>query len=157
MNGDHPISPARPEGPAKTPQAQKGAHATPTTAQPTAPTQNPQNHASDNSTAVKSPCFVHSHLDKGASLTQWLQAKNKTHAGDVGVAKNLMPHEHHHHSPTDSSTTAYSNYILDSPSDDEAEGGGSLTKQLAETAVGVREMSKQLGACLDHSVHCNSS
>ena len=33
-----------------------------------------------------------------------------------------------------------------SPSDlDDAEDGGSLTRQLAETATGVREMSKQLG------------
>lgn len=31
--------------------------------------------------------------------------------------------------------------------DDDEETAGSVTKQLAETAVGVREMSKQLGEC----------
>ena len=31
--------------------------------------------------------------------------------------------------------------------DDDEDGVGSLTRQLAETAVGVREMSKQLGKC----------
>jgi NAD+ kinase len=33
-------------------------------------------------------------------------------------------------------------------SEDDESYGGSLTEQLAETAVGVREMSKQLGECL---------
>jgi NAD+ kinase len=32
--------------------------------------------------------------------------------------------------------------------EDDEDYGGSLTEQLAETAVGVREMSKQLGQCL---------
>jgi hypothetical protein len=62
----------------------------------------------------------------------------------VGVARILDPHRlggsqydptHPYGSATDSDL---------SPSDEEDEGN-SLTKQLAETAVGVRELSKQLG------------
>ncbi len=41
--------------------------------------------------------------------------------------------------------------ILDGDLIDEREEGGSLTRQLAETAQGVREMSKQLGVYSLHS------
>ncbi len=37
--------------------------------------------------------------------------------------------------------------------DEEMETAGSLTKQLAETAVGVREMSKQLGTSAQFDLH----
>lgn len=49
--------------------------------------------------------------------------------------------------PTSSNTPDHRQKICaPSPSDlDDAEDGGSLTRQLAETATGVREMSKQLG------------
>lgn len=84
---------------------------------------------------VDSPCFVHSQLDKDASLTEWL--RNKPHAivarnGEVDVARSLqVPGGLLYPTP---------------PSESEEEGfGESLTKQLAETAVSVREMSKQLG------------
>ncbi|KAG6866613.1 hypothetical protein C0991_000723 [Blastosporella zonata] len=94
-----------------------------------------------------SPCFVHSHLDKGASLTEWL--RNKQHAlavkGDVGVARSLQ-------SPVGPlSPMAPSVMSATFESDDEEGFGESLTKQLAETAVGVREMSKQLGRARVHS------
>lgn len=94
---------------------------------------------------MDSPCFVHSNLDKGASLTDWLRNKqNGIGGGDVGVAKSLQsPHPHHHeyhHEPAYSPTSS----VLESNDEDEG-SGGNLTKQLAETAVSVREMSKQLG------------
>jgi NAD+ kinase len=93
----------------------------------------PQNHIPHNS-----PCFVHSHLDKGTLLADWL--RNKHHvvdSGEVGVAKSLQR-------LTSPNRPDFSSY-------DEDEFVGSLTKQLADTAVGVREMSKQLGAFLPHS------
>jgi NAD+ kinase len=85
---------------------------------------------------LKSPCFVHSQLEKGASLAEWLK---KTHlSGPVTVAKSLG-----------NATSVTSNPPADSPTlidDDDEEGfGNSLTRQLAETAVSVREMSKALG------------
>lgn len=46
-----------------------------------------------------------------------------------------------------SSSTADS-VMSSTDNEDDEDYGGSLTEQLAETAVGVREMSKQLGQCL---------
>ena len=50
-------------------------------------------------------------------------------------------------SHTSSPTSTNSLGFMPSPSDldDDEDGVGSLTRQLAATAVGVREMSKQLG------------
>lgn len=99
---------------------------------------------------VNSPCFVHSHLDKGASLTDWL--RNKQHAmngSDLGVAKSLQHQTgpNLQHRDTDPAYSARTSTVDSDGDDDRTEDGfaGSLTKQLAETAVGVREMSKQLG------------
>jgi NAD+ kinase len=93
--------------------------------------------------SAKSPCFVHSHLDKGASLQDWLAKDNEVLGSEVGVAKALQPHhrpQHHVELPCpDGSSHALSE------NDDSDTYGGNLTKQLAETAAGVREMSKQLG------------
>lgn len=96
--------------------------------------------------SAKSPCFVHSHLDKGASLQDWLEVHakdNEVPGSDVGVAKALQQYHrppHHVELPCpDGGSHALSE------NDDSDTYGGSLTKQLAETAVGVREMSKQLG------------
>jgi len=96
--------------------------------------------------SAKSPCFVHSHLDKGALLQHWFRTKdNETLAAGVGVAKSLKQHR-----PQQSvelpCPEGGSHSLLGE--DEEDEYGGSLTKQLAETAVGVREMSKQLGECM---------
>jgi NAD+ kinase len=98
--------------------------------------------------SAKSPCFVHSHLDKGASLQDWLEVHakdNEVPGSDVGVAKALQQYHrppHHVELPCpDGGSHALSE------NDDSDTYGGSLTKQLAETAVGVREMSKQLGEC----------
>lgn len=90
---------------------------------------------------LDSPCFVHSQLDKGASLTDWLRNRQSNavlndNSIEVGVSRSLQ----------DSSPTSdLSSGSLMSSLDDDDGFGGNLTKQLAETAVGVREMSKQLG------------
>ncbi|KAF8557981.1 ATP-NAD kinase [Imleria badia] len=101
----------------------------------------------------KSPCFVHSHLDKGASLQDWLHAKESEVLGThVGVARSLQQTQRQRHRDNqtvsipvefprrDGATT----HILSGYEDDDPHSR-SLTRQLAETAVGVREMSKQLG------------
>lgn len=101
-------------------------------------------HMGHNPKADISPCFVHSQLDKGAQLTDWLKNK-QTVVGDVGVAKSLQGVA----SP-DPSTTTFSPHTSGFGSENESEDDESvvnLTKRLAETAVGVREMSKQLGVC----------
>lgn len=94
---------------------------------------------------MESPCFVHSHLDKGASLTDWLYNKQPllTHDTDVGVAKSLQRTNAREILSKGSITPDSS--IIENDVDDEDGFSESLTKQLAETAVGVREMSKQLG------------
>jgi NAD+ kinase len=105
-----------------------------------------------NSPPINSPCFVHSHLDKGASLTDWLRTRtgaSQPIADDLGVARSLQ----HSTAPKPYIPHGYPSLIetkadqaVNGESDaEEDEFVGSLTKQLAETAVGVREMSKQLG------------
>lgn len=131
-----------------------------------------------------SPCFVHSLLDQGASLRNFLElnhipspgyAKSTHSSGSstsdsgrgtslhseplserslsnsgavpvgggpaVGVARILDPRGSHHGSAHSYGEVTDSDL---SPSEGEDEGN-SLTRQLAETAVGVRELSKQLG------------
>ncbi|KAG8966287.1 hypothetical protein FRC03_012188, partial [Tulasnella sp. 419] len=98
-----------------------------------------------------SPCFVHSHLDKGASLADWLKmVGNKP---QVSQAKDSQQPPHplarqHSISSISSSPSDTHSFSLDTSLtdyEDEEDGIGSLTHQLAATAVGVREMSKQLG------------
>ncbi|TFK25497.1 ATP-NAD kinase [Coprinopsis marcescibilis] len=103
---------------------------------------------------LRSPCFVHSHLDKGGDLSNLLKAKPGLAGGDLEVAKSLQhisgdghvhfqnPNGHHPLSPESAVSSLASGY----EEDDEDEYGGSLTTRLAETAVSVREMSKQLGS-----------
>jgi NAD+ kinase len=85
--------------------------------------------------ALKSPCFVHSQLEKGVSLTDWLR---HSQLNDRSGGMNLK-----------SGGSSISEF--DSPSttvndeEDDEQFNRSLTRQLAETAVGVREMSKALG------------
>lgn len=102
----------------------------------------------------RSPCFVHSHLDKGASLQDWLHAKESEALGtNVGVARSLQqPQQRQRHrddqarfTPVEFPRRDGPNHMLPGTEDDDFQSG-SLTRQLAETAVGVREMSKQLGA-----------
>ncbi|KAF7298278.1 NAD+ kinase [Mycena chlorophos] len=95
------------------------------------PTTNPINrhHHGLREQPMHSPCFVHSHLDKGVSLTDWLRLRqNESESSRSSVL---------------SSSSSATSSTIDSP--DEDDFSSSLTKQLADTAVGVREMSKQLG------------
>ncbi|KAI6044685.1 hypothetical protein EDC04DRAFT_2641625 [Pisolithus marmoratus] len=78
----------------------------------------------------RSPCFVHSHLDKGASLQDWLREREK---------------EVHHTKPRDRTLCADAAKTVITEIDEDEDHGGSLTRQLAETATGVRELSRQLG------------
>lgn len=117
---------------------------------------------------------MHSHLDKGASFSDWLKQGNGPSPPDVGVAPSLQsqspsggsssgssggqpqPNRHRRYRKLDNgkilplpyNEQPMSDYAVDNEIDFEEEyeeDGGSLTRQLAETAVGVREMSKQLG------------
>ena len=95
--------------------------------------------------AMTSPCFVHSHLDKGAHLTDWLNNRfYSTESNDVGVAKSLKRLSNSNQ-PGNLLSPRSTAYTSGNASDDDDEFVGSLTKHLADTAVGVREMSKQLG------------
>jgi NAD+ kinase len=119
-------------------------------------------HAPD-SEPMKSPCFVHSHLDKGASLSEWLRHKGQTAGGAAqhpGVTRNLhRTHDSRHHYQQEHDAEHGNGRGYATPSDsvitddinDEDEYGSSLTKQLAETAVGVRKMSRELGECSGRS------
>ncbi|KAF8520385.1 NAD+ kinase [Hysterangium stoloniferum] len=99
----------------------------------------------------KSPCFVHSLLDKGASFQDWLQQSSVSRSfGALGhdiSGNHLEPPKFPMPQPSsESPPSSMSSVDEDEETEtDEFEGVGSLTMQLAETAVGVREMSKQLG------------
>jgi NAD+ kinase len=80
-------------------------------------------------------------------LTDWLKNKQPFVDSSVGVARSLQ----HPASSSPLSTTLSpqtSAFETNNDSGDDDEFVGSLTKRLAETAVGVREMSKQLGMLL---------
>ncbi|KAG8911952.1 hypothetical protein FRC01_005384, partial [Tulasnella sp. 417] len=105
----------------------------------------------------KSPCFVHSLLDKGASLTDWLKTSNHGPSAHDEKTKNRDDSQRsvsrhgsstsYTGSPTPSESSHSLGFQTSSPTeyDEEEDGAASLTRQLAATAVGVREMSKQLG------------
>lgn len=115
---------------------------------------------------LKSPCFVHSLLDKGASLSDWFKTKEGM-VQHIGVARSLegaqptpvspksIHVQQHHKESTNEMGFSYPSSESSSPSEfeDEDDNTGSLTRQLAETAVGVREMSKQLGGWCSCSFH----
>jgi hypothetical protein len=81
----------------------------------------------------QSPYFVHSGLDRGVSLSDWLR-ENGTKNARTSEEMGLSPRSE----------------VFDDDEGEEVESVQSLTEQLAETAVGVREMSKQLGECQVH-------
>lgn len=83
---------------------------------------------------TKSPCFVHSHLDKGASLSDWLRSKQRPDQPALLNGNSISKPR----------PAQLSQDRLNDEAEEEEEHT-SLTAQLAETAVGVREMSKQLG------------
>ncbi|KAJ7128878.1 ATP-NAD kinase-like domain-containing protein [Mycena crocata] len=113
---------------------------TPTSSVPSAAPPHLQRHHVHQQ-AMHSPCFVHSHLDKGASLTDWLRTRQNGINDTLSSAGSRSSLSSAGYSL--SSSSSGTNSAIDSP--DEDDFSGSLTKQLAETAVGVREMSKQLG------------
>lgn len=105
---------------------------------------------------LHSPCFVHSHLDKGASLADWLRTRKSGldyhNPNANGINGTLSGPRDEVQPMTTSSGDLYGvQYPEPAPMEpvlgveDDEDYGGSLTRQLAETAVGVREMSKQLG------------
>lgn len=111
---------------------------TPTTSVPSTTVQHLQRqHAREQ--PMLSPCFVHSHLDKGVSLTDWLRTRQNNLNDGVSSGSSLSSAGY-----SLSSSSSGTGSTVDSPDEDE-DFSSSLTKQLAETAVGVREMSKQLG------------
>ncbi|KAG5221309.1 ATP-NAD kinase domain-containing protein [Salix suchowensis] len=96
---------------------------------------------------IASPCFIHSFLDKGGSLTDWLRHQQQRPDADVGVANGLqknrpIPHPQPNMQLKDLSPISSSSPTAFSHEDEEALASSSLTRQLAETAVGVREMSR---------------
>lgn len=100
---------------------------------------------------MRSPCFVHSQL-QGPSLTGWLKSKQQKITQEARIDGPPKAAENVNvvgQSYPDGSLTepAYENGYQHHEEEEE-ETAGSLTKQLAETAVGVREMSKQLGTLL---------
>ncbi|KAK0438687.1 uncharacterized protein EV420DRAFT_1736007 [Desarmillaria tabescens] len=121
---------------------------TPTSTAPSYSSMDTQSASSSNGIPhqpMHSPCFIHSHLDKGASLTEWLRNKQTALIPEVGVAYSLQRNGINGSSDSDHRISSSPSSVISSNNDEVDEYGASLTKQLAETAVGVREMSKQLG------------
>ncbi|KAJ7039242.1 ATP-NAD kinase-like domain-containing protein [Mycena alexandri] len=114
---------------------------TPTSSVPSAVLPQVQRHHAHQQ-PMHSPCFVHSHLDKGVSLTDWLRTRQNGGIDTLGSSGSRSSLSSTPYSGMSSSSSG-TNSTVDSP--DEEDFSSSLTKQLAETAVGVREMSKQLG------------
>ncbi len=87
---------------------------------------------------IASPCFVHSNLQK-ESLMGWLDSSSPNH-----THHELRSREEKHPYPDG---TVSDNSDISPYGDDEEDRAyaRSFTKELAETAVGVREMSKNLG------------
>lgn len=91
---------------------------------------------------LSSPCFVHSHLERGASFADWLRNRN---INDNPVHSNALDNKMVQSLQSPSPSTSDSSPINDSDDLDDDDNLGSLTRQLAQTAAGVREMSRQLG------------
>lgn len=101
----------------------------------------PRSHTYSQS-PTRSPCFVHSHLDKGASFSEWLNTSDGFPR--ISIAPALQPTSAHK-SPSRRYRKLDNEHVFDASDYEDDDGNGSLTIKLAETAVGVREMSKQLG------------
>jgi NAD+ kinase len=122
----------------------------------------PRSHTHSHNPTM-SPCFVHSNLDKGASFSEWLTTSNGF-PSRIDIAPILRPMAAEWpQAPPRRYRTLDNGQVIPIPYEDDKvenvvdasdydyeddEGSSSLTKQLADTAVGVREMSKQLGASL---------
>lgn len=124
----------------------------------------PTNRSPTYSSTLASPCFVHSHLDhslsdfvkRDASLsgTSPATARRKLKVKTTEVAEALS-RQNEAVIEDESETASEGEFDEDDPE------APSLTRQLAETAVSVREMSKQLGeplrACWDRRAALTSS
>jgi NAD+ kinase len=123
----------------------------------------PRSHTHSHS-PMMSPCFVHSNLDKGASFSEWLTTSNGFPSRiDIAPILRPMAAAEWPQAPPRRYRTLDNGQVIPIPYEDDKvenvfdasdydyeddDGSASLTKQLADTAVGVREMSKQLGASL---------
>lgn len=117
----------------------------------------PDHHGRSPGTLPKSPCIVHSLLDKGASFADWIKSSSHGTGQDDGKPKDRDDSKRSlsqstaslTNSPTPSESSNSLSFQTSSPTeyDEEEDGAASLTRRLAATAVGVREMSKQLGEC----------
>ncbi len=94
---------------------------------------------------MTSPCLVHSQL-QGASIGDWFREKQKNVKKSIGLGGRYEDGSGPNGVQEDRSRHRYLHNL------EEEESTGSLTEQLAETAVGVREMSKQLGECLFYTL-----
>ncbi|THH28629.1 hypothetical protein EUX98_g5561 [Antrodiella citrinella] len=113
------------------------------TPQVTSPTSNTQPRT-PRSQAMASPCFVHSRL-QDPSMSKRSPAVQDTRFEQD--RKPMIDYPNGSALPNGSATSENYGFWHD-----EEGSAGSVTKQLAETAVGVREMSKQLGRTRVHSV-----
>lgn len=105
----------------------------------------PQSPSKAHSGSAGGSCFVHSHLDH--SLADAIQ---RDAAARLAQRKKGKRRADEHRAGEDGDSTASEGDAADdqhngNESDDEEDEEPSLTRQLAETAVSVREMSKQLG------------
>lgn len=89
-----------------------------------------------------SPCFVHSHLDQGALADRLHKRRGEAPGMDLGVARSLKQNKQYGHcGPVP--IAPYAECAI--PQEWEEDAAHSVPRKLAQTAVGVRELSRQLG------------
>ena len=88
---------------------------------------------------IASPCFVHSNL-QSESLMGWIGSSSPNH-----THHELRSREEKHPTYPDGTVSDYSDTSPYGDDEEDRAYARSSTKELAETAVGVREMSKKLG------------
>ncbi|EFP74994.2 hypothetical protein PGTUg99_016399 [Puccinia graminis f. sp. tritici] len=129
----------------------------------------------DRNITPNSPCFVHSHLDPGnnpgisRSMTRHERSRSRQfnpplptipqhnypspglspntprpNSTSQGISSMAIP-DHQNYTYADINDDRDDDLDADSDSDDDEENHESMTRQLAETATSVREISKQLG------------
>ncbi|KZT04687.1 ATP-NAD kinase [Laetiporus sulphureus 93-53] len=122
-----------------------GGQASATQAAASSPAPGRSHHAHLLPSPATSPCFVHSQL-QGVTIQEYLQVKKCEAIHDTHMD---FARSHHTNGSVSEPYSSRSSEYGDGDDDDDYTG--SLTRQLAETAVGVREMSKQLGRTRVHS------
>ena len=143
--GHHPAVVSSPLAPAPSMTHPPTPHSA--VAQPTTKSPHPLPPLPRQASPMRSPCFVHSKL-QGPSFQEWLREKHikaqEARLEGPNGAGPLHPLAIPYTDGTLSDVAGLARYHVHEEDEDE-QTAGSLTKQLAETAVGVREMSKQLG------------